>query len=82
MSSKSDPYAVGEAVLECFKRHNEERKKRGAMLRKQIRLIIDVQPELSAREVLDKLDRDKLSLRTVQWHLQKIRATRRHCADT
>ena len=76
-----DPLAVGEAVLNRLMQHNEERKSLGMARREKIRQIIDAEPELTAREVQEKLN-DTPSLRTVQWHLQNIRATRRHCADT
>ncbi len=78
-----DPYEVGQAVLDRLMAHNEERKSQGMARREKIRQIIDAEPELSAREVQEKLRNfDTPSLRTVQWHLQNIRATRRRCADT
>ena len=75
-----DPLAVGEAVLDRFMQHNEERKAQGAALRAEIRQIIDAEPKLSAREVLAILTTVP-ALRTVQWHLQKIRAVRRSCVN-
>ena len=78
--SDPDPQSVGEAVLKRFMLHNDELKVQGSMLREKIREIIEVDPELCAREVCAKLDHPR-SLRTVQWHLKIIRATRRHCAS-
>ena len=75
-----DPYEVGEAVLDRLMQHNEERKSQGMARREKIRQIIDAEPELTAREVQEKLN-DMPSLRCVQLHLQIIRATRRSCAD-
>ena len=74
-----DPYAVGLAVLDRLKQHNDERRALGLMRREEIRKVIDAEPGLTARQVRDKLN-DTLSLRTVQLHLQNIRAARRHCA--
>ncbi len=75
-----DPYEVGQAVLDRLMQHNEERKSQGMARREKIRQIINAEPELTAREVQEKL-KDTPSLRTVQWHLQNIRAVRRRCAD-
>ena len=75
-----DPFDVGQAVLDRFNRHNDDRKAQGLARRETIRQIIDAEPGLTAREVQAKLN-DAPALRTVQWHLQNIHATRRHCAD-
>lgn len=75
-----DPLAVGEAVLDRLMRHNEDRKAQGAALQQEIRQIIDAEPKLSASEVRAKLTKPR-ALRTVQLHLQMIRAVRRSCAD-
>ncbi len=75
-----DPFKVGQAVLGRLMQHNTERRIQGMARREEIRQIIDAEPELTAREVQEKL-RDMPSLRTVQWHLQNIRASRRRCAD-
>ena len=75
-----DPLAVGEAVLDRFMQHNEKRRAQGAVLREEIRQIIDAEPKLSASEVRARLTKPR-ALRTVQLHLQMIRAVRRSCAD-
>ena len=80
LMTSPDPYEVGQAVLDRLMQHNEERKAQGAALRAEIRQIIDAEPKLSSREVHAKLTKPR-ALRTVQWHLQNIRATRRHCAN-
>lgn len=77
-----DPYEVGKSVLDRLMQHNEERKAQGMARREKIRQIIDAEPRLTAREVQAKLrNLDTPSLRTVQLHLQEIRAMRRSCAD-
>ncbi len=76
-----DPYDVGLAVLNRLKQHNDERSAKSAALREKIRLIIDADSDLTAREVQEKIIPIAPALRTVQWHLQNIRAARRRCAD-
>ena len=75
-----DPYAVGLAVLDRLKQHNDERRVKSVALREKIRQIIGADPDLTAREVQEKIIPIAPALRTVQWHLQNIRATRRSCA--
>lgn len=79
MTNPPDPYEVGRAVLDRLMRHNEERKDKGAEVRQEIRKIIDAEPSLSASQVQSKLTKIR-ALRTVQWHMKEIRATRRRCA--
>lgn len=82
--SAPDPLTVGLAVLERFQRYNEALKAQGDRLREAIRVIDGqhVGPVLiraeAVRALLDlaALGRTKRpSLRTVQRHLEKIRAS-------
>lgn len=77
---------IGQATLNRFRRHCDELQRQGEALTAEIARLADVDTESArgrAARILRRLGREpKPSLRTVQWHLQRIAQRRRHCAES
>jgi hypothetical protein len=75
-----DAEAIGLAALANLKAANERRAERGQALRGEIRSVVDTYDgplPMTAKRVLQRLQREPLpTIRTVQWHLTRLRAIR------